>query len=198
MNEIVAPKTCRHATDPKIARLLVATMCMPVMLPFGLSQLSWAGIAATVAVVVLLILLLAILAYFAFIALAIARAAPRKPQPPRRTQTAFGEFVQEASYWKGAVDVADRPISITAADVDGQPNPALLSILPTILADIHSLERTAREHVDVLTSRHELDGITDGESVDFALSFAFDNEHWGESVFVEFKDATVVSWNSAD
>jgi hypothetical protein len=34
--------------------------------------------------------------------------------------------------------------------------------------------------------------------MDYALGFDYDEEKWGETVFVEFKDQAVVSWSSAD
>ncbi|MEO7717682.1 MAG: hypothetical protein ABIY70_15900 [Capsulimonas sp.] len=124
-----------------------------------------------------------------------------KPRPePVIVDTPFGQFEKrDDREWEGYVDYAENDIQVFVNDVGGAPDPVFLARLAFILENITLLEKNAREYVTILTDQYEFSAIqsaSDGN--DFTLAFSYDEEGWGESVFVDFKGLEVVIWGRVD
>jgi len=125
----------------------------------------------------------------------------KKRKEPQTLQTPYGEFVKQdgEDTWEGFVEIGDTEAQVLAGDINGQPNPELLNLLPFISENLHQLENTARGAVPELTAQHFFGLITDSNGDEhFSLGFNYEEENWGETVYVDFKDGQVTGWSSAD
>jgi hypothetical protein len=117
----------------------------------------------------------------------------KKAKQPPKAQTAFGEFTKEHNSWLGYTFVGDDEIRIIADDVHGEPNPEFLSLLPNIIEKTPVLEATARAADIGLFNQHYLSSIEEAnDATDFSLGFIYDEESWGETVWVYFNNDAVV------
>jgi hypothetical protein len=121
--------------------------------------------------------------------------------------TSWGQMVrlnETDDQWQGATEINGCDFDIFVNNVNGAPNPHFLTLLPAVIQQLPDLEQKARQAVSRISSNHQLGSISDvwpyshREKMDYALGFDYDDENWGETVFVEFKDQAVVSWSSAD
>lgn len=119
-------------------------------------------------------------------------------------QTPFGEFAKKNGMWEAFIEVEDPEfedgeIRVAVADVQGEPNPQLLSFIPYIIANLPTLEQTARKAVSKLTAEHYLESVSDSNApADFSLDFSYSEGDWCEAVCVGMKDGKVTDWYSGD
>jgi hypothetical protein len=161
-------------------------------------QIDWTTVAALVLIILAAVPVIVLLFYVALILRLCVIAHLRKSAPRVCVQTDAGQFVMEHGDWTGAVLVDGKEFLVSASDSGGIPNPALIAQIPLILDRLPSLERIAREHVDSLTSKHQIDIIGDAEFAEFFLGFSDDDESGGETIFVYFTGGSVVHWDAAD
>ncbi len=128
-----------------------------------------------------------------------------RKQEPVSVVTAVGKFVQSqiGGDWEGCASFNGEEIHVSVDDVSGMPDPAFLAQIPNIIRTLPLLEQTARRDVGHLTDVHRLSGITyshaePGSTDSFALEFEYDEDTWGETVYVHFEGDAVVDWGAID
>ncbi|BCM90983.1 hypothetical protein IAD21_02846 [Abditibacteriota bacterium] len=131
----------------------------------------------------------------------------KKPKAPKTHQTPFGEFIQSNGGWEGYIEMPNEDIRITTDDVDGEPNPRLLHIIPLIQGKLSHFEAMARDAVEPLSPQSEFEPRYEFDSVDisnvhpgtdFSLCFDCSVEGWSGGIYVEFKDEKIVCWWGMD
>ena len=116
-----------------------------------------------------------------------------------KRKTPWGEFERAQYGWKGQVTVGARKLAVMVDDVNGEPNPQLLALLPYIDQNLATLERAAQAAVTQLRE-YELSLITDpdDEAADFSFMFDACAEDADDSITVEFKAGQVTGWQRLD
>lgn len=125
----------------------------------------------------------------------------KKPNAPKTHQTPFGEFIQKNRSWEGYIETPDEEVRIITDDVNGEPNPRLLHVIPLIQQKLSHFEAITRDAVEPLSSHYYLESV-DISSVhpetDFSLIFVRSDEICSGAINVEFKDEKVAGWWSTD
>ena len=158
----------------------------------------WAEIAAMLLVLLAALPVVALLGHVVALVRSYIEARIERRARPDPVITSAGQFVWEDRSWRGEAVANGKEIVLSADDVGGRPNPAMIERLPVILERLALLEQIARESVSAIGPDYELDQITDDDSAEFALGFSWDDESWGETVYVYFRGNSVVRWDSVD
>ncbi|RYG65209.1 hypothetical protein EON80_17775, partial [bacterium] len=91
---------------------------------------------------------------------------------PQKFQTEYGEFTRAnpKSEWEGTIDSRGFKAVVHATDIDGQPNPELLSQISRIRRDWVSIREAIQAAVPALAARHsEIHIYDDIDANDFSL-----------------------------
>ncbi len=133
-----------------------------------------------------------------------ARSGKKTDPKVTCVKTSAGEFTRCSGGWEAMMTLEQGLIQILVDDKEGQPDAAFIERLPSILEALPSSIETASSEVAV-TENHSFSIITDGSpqigdnaAYDFSLGFSYEEEAWGETVFVDFRGSTVVRWSAVD
>ena len=161
------------------------------MLVWGIYKtMHWSEIAAIILIVLCAIPILLLLRMLGVILWVIVTEKLQKQKQPIKVETPLGEFTKAYSNsdWEGFVQIAVDEAQIFANDINGEPDPNLLALVPSIITDLTELEAVARENVADLSKKHHFSSISSSDSeADFTLGFSYEEEAWGETVFVDFQ-----------
>jgi hypothetical protein len=123
----------------------------------------------------------------------------RPAKPFETAETALGIFTFDGGkWWSGEAQFPSQTITVSVMDAGHAPRSSFLDRLPGIVENLPALESAARKRVDRISEQYTLCEISDGPDVDFALGFSFDDDAWGETVYVSFLNDEVVGWDAVD
>lgn len=162
--------------------------------------MHWSEWAALVFAVVVAVPLVLLLCYFLYFAWGLTVVAWESRKPLVTVEAPSGPFVKQDDQWSGQVKVGDKELDVFTRDAEGRPSPELLNRLPAILEQLPQLEQAVPQQVDGVTNRHELSSISEGDAdgAEFVLGFSYEEEAWGETVFVDFQAGQVIGWTVVD
>jgi len=163
--------------------------------------MHWTEIATIILLVLFAIPVLLLLRTVGWIVWTTLTERFQKQKEPSRFQTPFGEFIKTGpnSNWEGFVTIGNTETQVLANDIDGRPDPELLAFIPSIMEDMPVLDGIVRRDVPDVSEKHYFGLITSPESeADFTLGYSYEEDAWGETVFVDFRGQGVVNWYVAD
>ena len=157
-------------------------------------------IAFTVAIV-LMVILLCLVGYilcFIFSAAVAGIKSHRgyKEYPPCETPLGLARY--DHPRWSIDADFGDGRLHILLDDVDGAPNPNVLQYTIDHWDELSQIADVARRTVPCITGKHVFGLLTDTDKAEICLGFSWEEEYWGETVFVDMSGMEVVTWTIVD
>jgi hypothetical protein len=123
----------------------------------------------------------------------------KHPEQQEQRQTTMGTFVKIGSgEWECIRDLDGTEIRIDADDIRGQPDPRLLAYLSEHWQELPALASLARNALYAISDKHHFDMICSSKVGEVCLGFSWEEDAWGETVFVDFRGTKIVTWNSVD
>jgi len=124
----------------------------------------------------------------------------RKDYPDKETLLGTFSFKYDNpnGSWVTYGSFGEHEVQVILDDVEGEPDPKLLQYLLQNRDKLDEVAESIRPFVDGLEERHTFGMVCSSEHGEVCLGFSSDDEHWGETVFVDLTDGEVVASVTVD